>query len=235
MWRRSQSFVRLLLPTTVNRCHIPSRYISVSAAPDLNDLWKEISHELNEIRLPSTKKFIPEDFDVLFLLQRAGSKYGVKIELIDGKIFMHGMATPRHNAVVANVIKVCSRGEEQWTFIPDAHLGPRLLPDIAGWRKPNSYTSKAQSGITISVMPDWVCEVLSPSTSGVDWSSKRNAYAELGIPHYWIADPEKGMIHVLSLQSDKYVESCVAAIKDTEIVLQPFEEPFNLRDLYDYL
>lgn len=36
--------------------------------------------------------------------------------------------------------------------------------------------------------PDWVCEVLSPSTAAIDRITKRDLYARSGIGHYWIVD-----------------------------------------------
>ena len=46
---------------------------------------------------------------------------------------------------------------------------------------------RANSGL-IHVSPDWVCEVLSPSTAAVDRITKRDLYARSGIGHYWIVD-----------------------------------------------
>ena len=78
------------------------------------------------------------------------------------------------------------RGPGGWWIIaePELHLGDNVLvPDLAGWRRtrlpvyPRSHA--------VSVAPDWVCEILSPSTRRMDLQWKRTAYpAVAAIQHY---------------------------------------------------
>src|SRR5512140_838478 len=50
---------------------------------------------------------------------------------------------------------------------PEIHLGRDVLvPDLAGWRRSRLPQLKAEPFFTVA--PDWVCEVLSPGTRGVD-------------------------------------------------------------------
>lgn len=46
------------------------------------------------------------------------------------------------------------------------------------------------------VVPDWVCEVLSPSTAAHVRITKRNLYAHSGISHYWIVDVDAHTLEV---------------------------------------
>ena len=48
--------------------------------------------------------------------------------------------------------------------------------------------------------PLLVVEVLSPSTRALDRSVKMRRYAELGIPHYWVLDPDAERIECLRLE-----------------------------------
>ncbi|MCC6572899.1 MAG: Uma2 family endonuclease [Planctomycetes bacterium] len=59
---------------------------------------------------------------------------------------------------------------------------------------------------------DLVFEVVSPGGEGRERDTvvKREEYARAGIAEYWIADYEKGVLLVLALQGDKYVEHSVA-------------------------
>jgi Uma2 family endonuclease len=52
-------------------------------------------------------------------------------------------------------------------------------------------------------------EVLSPSNPGNDLVLKRHYYAAGGIPQYWIVDPDKRTLTVLTLDGDTYKERAV--------------------------
>lgn len=62
-----------------------------------------------------------------------------------------------------------------------------ISPDVAGWRR-EKMPALPRSG-PIRVVPDWVCEVLSPSTRGYDLVIKRRFYAEIGVPYLWYVEP----------------------------------------------
>jgi len=48
-------------------------------------------------------------------------------------------------------------------------------------------------------VPDWVCEVLSPSTVVRDRGTKRDLYAAHGVGHYWIVDPDARVLEAFEL------------------------------------
>ena len=71
---------------------------------------------------------------------------------------------------------------------PELQLGPHVLvPDLAGWRVETmpSLPDVARLGI----VPDWVCEVLSPSTADFDRDEKMLIYGANGVGHLWLVDP----------------------------------------------
>ena len=47
--------------------------------------------------------------------------------------------------------------------------------------------------------PDWVVEILSPSTSAKDQVAKRKLYERSGVREYWIVHPEEGVLTVYLL------------------------------------
>ena len=54
---------------------------------------------------------------------------------------------------------------------PELHLGADILvPDLAGWRRERMPELPDAPFLTLA--PDWVCEVLSPSTAAIDRSEK---------------------------------------------------------------
>jgi Uma2 family endonuclease len=94
-----------------------------------------------------------------------------------------------------------------WIFVEvDVMLGPHdvVRPDLAGWRRDRL----SQPGLKrpIDVVPDWVCEVLSPSTAARDRVTKRRLYAQAGIPFYWLIDPELRALEALALRDGVWVE-----------------------------
>jgi Uma2 family endonuclease len=79
-----------------------------------------------------------------------------------------------------------------------------VRPDLAGWRRerlPRPGTTRP-----IDIVPDWVCEVLSPSTSVRDRVTKRALYARTGVAHYWLIDPEARVLEALALREGVWVE-----------------------------
>ncbi len=52
--------------------------------------------------------------------------------------------------------------------------------------------------------PDWIIEVLSPSTSKADRVQKYNAYARAGVKEYWIVDPYHEYIDTFVLEGQRY-------------------------------
>ena len=51
---------------------------------------------------------------------------------------------------------------------------------------------------------DLVMEVVSPDNPEHDYERKRREYAEAGIPEYWIVDPQREVITVLTLVGARY-------------------------------
>jgi Uma2 family endonuclease len=68
------------------------------------------------------------------------------------------------------------------------------VPDIAGWRRER--LPELPEGHGIAVAPDWVCEILSPSTEKFDCLKKLPRYAIAGVAHLWLVDPSKRRVEV---------------------------------------
>ena len=56
----------------------------------------------------------------------------------------------------------------------------------------------------MTLAPDWICEVLSPSTEALDRGKKLRIYARQGVAHAWLLDPLRQTFEVLSLESGRY-------------------------------
>ncbi len=96
-----------------------------------------------------------------------------------------------------------------------------VVPDLAGWhaeRMPETDPDRWR----IEVVPDWVCEILSPSTQILDRTKKLPRYAHAGVGHLWFVDPLARTVEVYRLEGGRWV---VAATHggDERVRLQPFE------------
>ena len=74
--------------------------------------------------------------------------------------------------------------EPEVHFIRDTEV---LVPDLAGWRRER--LPRLPRDQRIEVAPDWVCEILSPSTARKDRVVKMPVYARYGVAYLWLVDP----------------------------------------------
>ena len=70
--------------------------------------------------------------------------------------------------------------------------------------------------------PDWVCEVLSPSTRQFDLVEKRDLYGEAGVAHLWFVDPIARTLEAFANTDGSW--TLIAALKDDDKVSVP---PFD--------
>ena len=84
-------------------------------------------------------------------------------------------------------------------FEPALHLGGDIIvPDIAGWRRETM--SENMDDAYFTQAPDWVCEVLSPSTRQFDQVDKRTVYAREKVLHLWFVDPDSRTLEAFELR-----------------------------------
>jgi Uma2 family endonuclease len=114
---------------------------------------------------------------------------------------VHGIAaTSLGDELVGPFQKRRGGGPGGWLFIaePEIHLGPHVVvPDLAGWRRDR--LADLHDARWIETPPDWICEVLSPSTEKYDKGDKRRIYAHFGVPHLWHVDPRARTLEVFRL------------------------------------
>ncbi len=161
-------------------------------------------------------------------------------EIIFGVLHSHPRPAPRHavaaNAVGYEITGPFGRGTDGpggWIFMvePELHLGPHVVvPDLAGWKR-ERLTPFPETAY-IETPPDWLCEVLSPSTQAIDRTDKLAVYAEFGVKHCWYVDPIARTLEVLALTGDKWM--IAATFKDDDAVTAvPFEvHTFGLDGLW---
>ena len=84
------------------------------------------------------------------------------------------------------------RGTARWCLLraPELRLGADVLvPDLAGWRRERFEQAPRADEPFLRLAPDWVCEVLGPSSAALDRTRKLPVYARAGVAHVWLVDP----------------------------------------------
>ena len=119
-----------------------------------------------------TKIYTTEDIEAL--------PEGVRAELINGQLFLMATPTPTHQALISFLVFYLN--EDNRTY---------LEPDIMVVCNPEKISGKGCHGA-----PDFIAEIISPSTQSRDYLLKLNLYQDAGVKEYWILDAQRNTIHV---------------------------------------
>jgi Uma2 family endonuclease len=106
-------------------------------------------------------------------------------------------------------------------FEPELHIvGQILVPDISGWRQER--LPVLPDAAFFELAPDWICEVLSPSTAALDRTRKMHHYARAGVSHLWFLDPQPETLEIFRLDGGSWrlVTSVAGAVR---IAAEPFD------------
>jgi len=107
---------------------------------------------------------------------------------------------------------------------PECHLtlDKRVtVPDVARWRR-ERMPNPPRDTHKMMVVPDWVCEVLSPSSRSFDSVTKMNAYAAAGVRWAWLVEPRDLRVDVFELQDGSWAQ-VASAEGSVRMRLPPFD------------
>jgi Uma2 family endonuclease len=151
-------------------------------------------------------------------------------EIVDGELHTSPRPAPRHadassgmGGALRGPFDRGRGGPGGWRILdePELHLGRDVLvPDLAGWRRERMPHIPEEA--YISLAPDWVCEVLSPSTAALDRVRKLPIYAREEVSHAWLVDPIARTLEVLRLETGRWVLAGTWA-GTTLVKAEPFE------------
>jgi Uma2 family endonuclease len=118
-------------------------------------------------------------------------------ELIEGELVLSPRPAKQHAFVQSELLGLLFPpfrrglgGPGGWVFLsePEIHLDDDIVvPDLAGWRKERA--ERVDEGAFFTTAPDWICEVLSPSTEARDRSDKLEIYARSHVHRVWLINP----------------------------------------------
>jgi Uma2 family endonuclease len=154
-------------------------------------------------------------------------------EIIDGELVVSPRpASPHARAATAVGVDIAGPFDREpgdpagpggwWILLePELHLRDDVLvPDWAGWRREGMRVLPDTPAFTQA--PDWVCEVISPSTGRIDRSRKMRIYAREGISHLWFVEPQLQTLEVYRLEAGRWVVLGTYA-GDDAVRAEPFE------------
>ncbi len=135
-------------------------------------------------------------------------------EMFDGELYASPRpAMPHIRAASVLGVKlgepfdVGRNGPGGWLILdePELHFGNDVLvPDLAGWRRERLPSVPNDAYTTLA--PDWICEVISPSTESIDRGKKLRIYAREGAAHAWLVDPLRQSLEVLVLDAGRLAQ-----------------------------
>jgi len=163
-------------------------------------------------------------------------------ELFDGQL--HAQSRPAfphvhvHSSMVISVGAPFHNGiggPGGWMILdePEIHFTLDLdvaVPDLAGWRRERKL--KFPTGHKIELVPDWICEILSPSTRSIDREIKMPLYAQYGVSYLWLVEPIEHIVEAYRLKDGKWVEAGLYGGED-QAAIPPFDAvPLDLGSLW---
>ncbi len=162
-------------------------------------------------------------------------------EIVHGQLHTTPRPTPKHTRASSSLGAEISfpydkgrGGPGGWWILdePELHLDTHVLvPGLAGWQRER--LPELPDTAWFELPPDWVCEILSPSTTHLDRAQKMPLYAEFNIPHIWLIDPDIKTLEAYELRKGKWTLLEILD-NDKPVSIAPFDATeFPLAALWD--
>ncbi len=137
---------------------------------------------------------------------------GERAELIDGKIYYMAPPNTKHQRLVhffdreiGNYIQSkhgeCEVFPAPFAVFLNENDTNYVEPDISVICDKNKISDKGCHGA-----PDWIIEIVSPSSKQMDYYKKLFKYRTAGVREYWVVDPEKELVTIYDFEKDSMEE-----------------------------
>lgn len=156
---------------------------------------------------------------------------GERLELIRGSLLPKVGTAPGHSdaqlgtgMTLGTHFQRGRGGPGGWRFFTElaVQLGDEVFaPDVCGYRRERMPERSRERPVRL--VPDWVCEILSPSNVSRDRVEKRETYFRSGVAHYWIIDPGESTLEVFR-RTDIGYALVLAAHSGQRVRAEPFDE-----------
>lgn len=163
-------------------------------------------------------------------------------EILNGELYTQPRPSGRHNVAELGLggtllfpFQHGRDGPGGWWILaePEVHFIRDIevvVPDLAGWRRER--LPAIPESHRFEVAPDWVCEILSPSTAKKDRALKLPLYAHYRVSHAWLLDPLVHTLEAYELHDGAWL--LLGTFKDDDSIrVAPFAAiSFSLADLW---
>ncbi len=137
---------------------------------------------------------------------------GERAELIDGQIYYMAPPARKHQRIAGELYATIREYIKSNDGSCEVDIAPFAVflqerdfnyvePDISVIRDPDKLDDKGCNGA-----PDWIIEIVSPSSRRMDYYIKLFKYRTAGVREYWIVDPDKNCITVYSFFNEDMQE-----------------------------
>ena len=148
---------------------------------------------------------------------------GKRAELIDGRIYYMAPLNRKHQRIILALSRVIADYIDRNNGSCEINIAPfaaflndddknYVEPDISVICAPAKLTDKGCNGA-----PDWIIEIVSPSSKRMDYYIKLFKYRTAGVREYWIVDPIREMILVYDFENDDYEQYSFSEIVKVRI------------------
>ncbi len=136
---------------------------------------------------------------------------GERAELIDGRLYFMAPPSYIHQKLVMELSAACrdyiksNKGSCEVLPAPfavflNADDTTYVEPDISVICDKNKLTDKGCNGA-----PDFIIEIVSPSSRKMDYVTKTALYSDSGVREYWVVNPQQNSVTVYGFEGDTYV------------------------------
>jgi len=152
-------------------------------------------------------------------------------EIVDGELYTSPRPSFAHARATTNLTGELvgpfgfgrGGGPGGWIILvePELHLADQVLvPDIAAWRRERMPVMPHAAYVELA--PDWICEVISPSTGALDRGKKLPHYGRTGVRYVWLVDPSLKTLEILRSDNEGW-RLLVTHTGDARVRAEPFE------------
>ena len=134
---------------------------------------------------------------------------GQRAELIDGQLYMMAPPTRKHQQILLSVSRKIADYIDKNNGSCEVDIAPFAVflnaddknyvePDVSVICDPDKLDDKGCNGA-----PDWIIEIVSPSSQHLDYLTKLLKYRTAGVREYWIVNPLKDTIQTYSFEGEE--------------------------------